>query len=292
MNKKIVFFGTEEFSARFLSALLRANYEIVAVVTKPDSKKGRGNKVSSPRVKQIAIEHDIPVWQPHTLNDIIPDISALGEVAAVLVSYGKIIPKNVIDCFSPAIINVHPSLLPRYRGPSPVETAILNGDTHTGVSIMKLEVAMDAGPVYAQYPLDLTGTESKQGLYRILGDIAEAGLLEVLPAILNEALLPEAQDDALATYCQLLQKADGLLDPTQLTAIEAERRVRAYAGFPNTRIVVHDQTIIITKAHIAAVKESLLDIAFTDETTLAIDELIAPSGKKMNAKAFIHGYLV
>lgn len=290
MNKKLVFFGTEEFSARFLQAIISADYEVAAVITKPDTKKGRGQKLHTPLVKTIAQQHSIPVWQPIRLQDCIDNIRSLGNTCGILVSYGKIIPQSVIDCFTPGIINVHPSLLPKYRGPSPVETTILNGDHIAGISIMQLSKAMDAGPVYSQVTTSLHGAEQKDELYQTLGDIAENELLRTLPHILDGFLTPKPQDDTLATYCQLLQKTDGSIGPATSTAQEAERKVRAYAGFPKTRTEINGQSIVITKAHISDIAKTPLDVTFSDGSILSIDELIAPSGKLMNADAFLRGY--
>ena len=160
MSKTIVFFGTEEFSAVSLRRLIDDGFSIPAVITKPDSKKGRGKKMVPSAVKILAEEYKIPVWQPRKLADIVSDIKSLDDPIGVLVSYGKIIPQSVIDLFSPGIVNVHPSLLPKYRGPSPIETAILNGDDKTGISIMQLSADMDAGPVYDQLEVGLDGNET------------------------------------------------------------------------------------------------------------------------------------
>lgn len=289
-TKPLVFFGTEAFSVRFLTALIDADYEIAAVVTKPDTPKGRGHKLTPPLVKVIAEAARIPVLQPTKLSDIKEPITKLGDVAAILVSYGKIIPQSIIDLFSPGIINIHPSLLPKYRGPSPVESAILHGDNKTGVSIMQLSAAMDAGPVYVQTSLPLDGTEQKAELYGSLGDQAEHLLLETLPDILSGKLLPTPQDDSRATYCHLLSRDDSLLSPTILTAPEAERRVRAFAGFPKTKLTVGDTTLIITKAHVSEQQKTPLDVMFSDGKYLSIDELIAPSGKTVSIESYLRGY--
>jgi len=290
-SHKIVFFGTEDFSATFLSALIDAGYFVAAVVTKPDSKKGRGQHLSEPLVKTIAKAHGIDVWQPKKMSDIAERVATIGSVAGVLVSYGKIIPESIIDLFTPGIINVHPSLLPRYRGPSPIESAILNGDSETGVSIMQLVKAMDAGPIYSQVALPLVVTETKPELYEKLGKIGITELLKVLPSIMNEDMRPTPQDNTKATYCSLLTKQDGLLDPLQQSSLEAERKIRAFIGYPRTRLVIDGAPFIITKAHIAPAPSSQLDQKFTDGNYLVIDELITPtSGKSLTTEAFLRGY--
>lgn len=289
-SPKIVFFGTEDFSAVSLQALIDAKFNVVAVVTKPDSKKGRGQNIIEPQVKTIARTHDIPVWQPRSLSEITQNISALQPVAGVLVSYGKIIPQSIIDLFTPGIINVHPSLLPKYRGPSPIESAIIHGDNQTGVSIMQLSAAMDAGPVYIQETYQLTGTETQESLYRTLGVRGAELLTRSLPNILDNSLQPEPQSESEATYCTLLNKSQAILQPQQYSAYELERKVRAHLLFPRSKIIFQSHALIVTNAHVSDAPATALDVRCHDGSYLIIDEVIAPSGKKMNAEAFIRGY--
>lgn len=288
-SKTIVFFGTDDFSAISLRRLIDDGFSISAVVTKPDSRRGRGQSLLPPLVKTIALENNIPVLQPEKLLDITDELKKLDKPTGVLVSFGKIIPQSIIDLFAPGIINVHPSLLPRYRGPSPVEAAVLAGDSETGVSIMQLSAAMDAGPVYDQTIVPLYGSETAPELEQALGRIGAERLSTILPAIMDGSLQPVAQNDAEATYCHLLQKSDSILDPSSITASEAERRVRAHIAFPRTKITILDQQIIITRAHVSNEITSPLDIACKDGV-LAIDELIGPSGKNMSRAAFLNGY--
>jgi methionyl-tRNA formyltransferase len=289
-SETIIFFGTEDFSLTALRGLIEAGYTIGAVVTKPDSKKGRGQKLIPSSVKVLATEYNIPVWQPAKLKDITEDIRSLGKVTGVLVSFGKIIPQSTIDLFTPGIINVHPSLLPKYRGPSPIESAIRNGDKETGVSIMQLSAEMDAGPVYSAKTHELVGTETRPELYHALADVGTNLLLEVLPSIMDGSLQPTPQNDDKATYCSLLKKEDALLDLSSLSAQDAERIVRAHFGFPKSKVVINDHLIIITKVHITDQQKTPLDLVCRDGAYLSIDELVAPSGKRMSAESFLRGY--
>jgi methionyl-tRNA formyltransferase len=286
----IIFFGTEEFSLTVLQSLIDAGYPIAAVVTKPDSKKGRGQRLVPPSVKILATQNHIPVWQPTKLKDIETNIRSLSTVVGVLVSYGKIIPQSTIDLFTPGIINVHPSLLPLYRGPSPIESAIKNGDTKTGVSIMQLAAAMDAGPVYARQEYKLSEHETQPELYNTLAAVGARFLLETLPHIIDGSLQPTPQHDADATYCQLLLKDNALLSLSSLTAIDAERLVRAHLVFPKSKLVFQNHTIIITKAHVATTQKTPLSFICQDGAYLCVDQLIAPSGRHMDAAAFLRGY--
>lgn len=289
-SQPIVFFGTEEYSLWVLQPLVKAGYSVVAVVTKPDTKKGRGHKFSEPAVKTYAIEHGITVWQPAKLTDIIDDIKALDHPAAVLVAFGRIIPQSILDLFTPGIINVHPSLLPLYRGPSPVEAAISNRDAKTGVSIMQLTKEMDAGPVYIQIPYVLDQSETKPELYRTLFTLGANILVKELPAILERQIPALPQDERQATYCQLLSKADSTLQLATTTPGDAEARIRAHIGFPRTRLRIGQHDVIITKAHAVLDKQTPLDLECSNGAFLSIDELVAPSGKTMNAAEFLRGY--
>ena len=290
INRPIVFFGTEEHSLLVLKALIEAGFPIAAVVTKPDTPKGRGKKITSPAVKQYATEHGIPVWQPAKLKDISTQIQDLRNPVGVLVSFGKIIPRSILELFTPGIVNVHPSLLPKYRGPSPIESAILNRDSKTGVSIMLLEEAMDAGPVCMQAPYALDFTETKPELYNTLFTLGANILVSKLPSIISGELQPTKQGEKEASYCSLLTKDAGRLDLTKLTPGEAEAHVRAYLGFPRSRISVGSYELIVTKAHGVMTKDSPLDLECANGAFLAIDEVIAPSGKKMSAAEFLRGH--
>lgn len=291
MSKTIIFFGTDSFSLVSLKALVKTGYSIAAVVTKPDSKKGRGQKILMSEVKIFANEHDIEVWQPDKVTEINEKISSLpSNPIGILVSYGKIIPKSTINLFNDGIINIHPSLLPLYRGPSPIESAIENGDKETGVSIMKLSDEMDAGPVYKQLKYYLNGREDRIHLREKLAKLGAEALIEVLPDIIQKSIKPIKQNDELAVYCKLLSKSDSFISPEAMTATEAERKVRAHLGFPKTKSKIFDHDIVITKAHVSNNPETVIDIKCKDEKYLSIEELIAPSGRKMNAKDFINGY--
>lgn len=297
MSKKIIFFGTEQFSAISLRALLDANVEIAAVVTKPDSSKGRSKELLPSPVKLIAIGANIPVWQPENVSDIADDIKKLNNPVGILVSYGKLIPDEVLGLFEPGIINLHPSILPKYRGPSPIESAILNGDDETGVSIMKLVNEMDAGPVYTQTKIALNHTEYINDLYTTLAHTGAEQLVASLPSILDGSMQPSRQNESDATYCQLIQKTDGDIDWKQ-TATEIERKIRAYNVWPKSRTKLGNVEVIINKAHIENKSGEPGSVDTTDgklivycgKDCLSIDT-IQPLGKKeMPVQAFLAGY--
>lgn len=291
ISKTIIFFGTDNFSLASLKNLVESGYTITAVVTKPDSKSGRGHQLQESVVKKFAKANNISVWQPLKVTDIADDIEQLGgDTVGILSSYGKIIPKSIIDLFSPGIINIHPSLLPIYRGPSPIEAAIKNGDKKTGVSIMQLSAGMDSGPVYKQVEYPLSGNETGPELSVTLAELGASTLLSVLPSILNNSLSPIAQDDSKVIYCRLLSKDDSWIKFDEVSSEEAERSVRAYLDYPKSKVNIGNYQLTVLKAHVSDNKISDLDIK-CKTGYLSIDQIIAPSGRKMSSQDFINGYL-
>jgi len=296
MSKPIVFFGTEEFSVTCLQALIDAGFEISAVVTKPDSSKGRSSELTPSPVKIIAQNTHIPVWQPEKVIEISENITKLDYPIGILVSYGKLIPDEVLSLFTPGIINIHPSLLPKYRGPSPIESAILHGDSETGVSIMQLTSEMDAGPIYSQTKLTLTGSEYANDLYKTLAEQGAGQLIDILPSIID-GTKPTAQNEDEASYCKLIEKSNGIID-WKKSAIQIEREIRAYYIWPKSRAKLGDFEVIISKAHVESEdgvpgKVEIVDgslIVYCSENCLSIDA-IQPLGKKeMPIQAFLAGY--
>ena len=305
ISKTILFFGTEDFSAHTLTALINRGFSIGAIITKPDTRRGRRSSHTQPRVKTIGQAHGIPVWQPTRLRDIADDIQRFDNPIGVLVSYGKIIPQSIIDLFNPGIINLHPSLLPQYRGPSPIESAILAGDTQTGISIMQLSAQMDAGPVYLQEHITLSGRETSPELYDKLGTRGAELLSETLPRIIEGTFVVEfgarlaaAQDEDTATYCQLIKKSDGLNDWTK-PAQDIEREIRAYLGWPGSRASIGQLDVIVTAAHVVSSpgltpgEYTVFGDAIIFGTThnaLCIDRLKPIGKKEMPVQAFLSGY--
>lgn len=294
-SKTLIFFGNERLSTGFepngaptLQALIDNGYDVKAVVS--NFTRGTSRKARKLEVQEIAERHGIPVLLPQKLRDIKEDLVAYGAEAAVLVAYGKMVPQDIIDIFPKGIVNIHPSLLPQYRGSTPIETAILDGISETGVSLMKLVKAMDAGPTWAQEKVQLRGDETKQELTEKLLETGKNMLVQHLPSILEGTLQPQPQDKTMATYTQLLTKTDGVLGPQNKTAIQLEREIRAFATWPKSRTVIHGKGIIVTKARVAAANsEQGLLLPCAHATRLEILELVAPSGKAMTADAFLAG---
>jgi methionyl-tRNA formyltransferase len=291
ISKTIVFFGTENLSDIPLERLIEGDYDVAAVVTKPDAPKGRKRKLTPPSVKIIANNHGIKVLQPEKLGEIADFIASFDEPpVGILASYGKIIPQRIIDLFAPGIINIHPSLLPEYRGPSPIETTILDGKSETGVSIMKLVKEMDAGPVYAQRRIGLRGNESKQDLYNTLSEIGVDLLIDNLPNILDGTMEPIPQDDDKTTFCEKFDKSMSLLNCSDMTALECYNQVRAFAGFPKSKLMINGVECTITSAAASNTKETEIDRRCKDGNYLVIRRLIPCGGKEITAVEFVNGY--
>jgi methionyl-tRNA formyltransferase len=294
-STKILFFGNERLVSGLkhtdtpvLRGLLDRGYDVRAVISHHGDSRSRTQR--DLEVAQVAAEHNIPVHLPNRPTDIMEEIAAYDADIAVLVAYGRIIPQRVIDLFPKGVINIHPSLLPQYRGPTPIESSILDGIQKTGVSIMQLTAGMDSGPVYGQADLSLTGTETKFDIYTSLSRMGAELLFDLLPKIIDGSIAPVEQDDTQATYCQLLTKDSGKLQFDTLSATEAERQIRAYLGFPKSKATVFGHDIIVTKAHVSQTQKTHLDLKCRDGLYLSVDELIAPSGRQMNADNFLRGY--
>ncbi len=291
-SSKLVFFGTEDFSLPSLKALVEHSFGVVAVVTKPDAARGRSKQLVPPVVKSYAESVGIPVYQPSKLGDIHGELVSLGADAAVLVSYGKLLPQRTLDVFNPiGVINVHPSLLPKYRGPAPIEAAIVNGDKMTGISIMRLTLGMDEGPVFAQMQVPLDGTETRPTLTASLANTGATFLVETLPAILENKVEAVSQQNDDVSYTSLLSKDMGILSPTTDDAYALERKVRAYLGFPKTRLKIKNTDVIVTSVKVVeSLSSAPLVIECAGKTYLEVRELIAPSGKTMSGEAYLRGY--
>ena len=270
-----------------LQALIDAGYDVKAVVANYEA--GTSRKARALEIEEVARQYDIPVLLPDRPKDIIDELKAFNAEIGVLVAYGRIIPQSIIDIFPKGILNIHPSLLPRYRGSIPIEQAILDGSTQTGVSVMGLVKEMDAGPIYAQQTVELTGAETKQELTQKLLTLGGQLVLDVLPSALDGTAQPTAQDESKATFTSLISKSDGHMDLAK-PAAQLEREVRAYAVWPKSRLELYGHQVVVTKARVAQDNDDNLLIVAANPGYLEIEELVAPSGKKMTGADFLRGY--
>ena len=231
---RLVFMGTPIFAVPVLADLTgQDGFEIAGVYTPPDRPAGRGRRSQASPVKEFALEHDLPVYQPASLRsaEAQAELATLAPDAIIVAAYGKLLPTPVLELPPLGCLNIHPSLLPRHRGPSPVASAILEGDQVTGVTLMLLNEGMDTGPLIAQTEYPLNGTETAEGLTTTLFEIGGTLLQASLPRWQTGELKATPQDDSLATVTRKLERADGLAD-WALTAEELERRARAFTPWP------------------------------------------------------------
>lgn len=232
---KVIFMGTPDFAVRTLERLI-AEHEVIGVVTQPDRPAGRKNILQPPPVKTLAQAHDIPVLQPLKIRktDAISELKALGVPDVfVVAAFGQILPQAVLDIPPHGSINVHASLLPRWRGAAPIQAAIRAGDAQTGVTIMQMDAGLDTGAMLRARAIDIAPNETGASLHDKLAEVGADLLIETLPAYLNGEITPQPQDDAQSTFAPQIEKQDGQIDWTQ-DAASIERTVRAFTPWPST----------------------------------------------------------
>ncbi len=230
---RIVFAGTPEFAAAHLAALLDSSHQVIAVYTQPDRPAGRGKKLAASPVKQLAEQHALPVYQPQTLRDgqAQSELAALAPDIMVVVAYGLLLPQTVLDIPRHGCINVHASLLPRWRGAAPIQRAIEAGDKETGICIMQMEAGLDTGPVIHRLNCTVQPDDTGGTLHDKLAKLGPQALLTALEAISRGHTQPQAQDDKLATYAHKLSKEDARLDFTRSATVLCDQ-IRAFNPFP------------------------------------------------------------
>lgn len=303
-NPRVIFFGNERLAtginsteAPLLNGLIASGYSVVAVAS--HDLTARSRKKQQLEVAEIAKTHNIP-FLTESPRQIASQLQELKPDIAVLAAYGHIISQSVIDLFPKGILNIHPSLLPLYRGSSPIESSILNGDPVTGVSLMQLTAGMDEGPVYDQVKIEVKGQESKRSLHDRLAAAGAEMLLQRLPDIIRGELQPTPQNDPQASYTSRLTKSDGAID-WQQPAIVIERQIRAYSGWPGSHTSLNDIELVVTAARAQSGPSSQAagKIILTNNHELAVAtgdgqlliEAVKPIGKKeMPVKAFLAGY--
>lgn len=300
-SKTLIFFGNEQLAsgvstdAPVFRSLIDAGYDIAFLAIK--QAEGSGRKSKTPKIVEVAQEHGIEIMTISSIPDLSQAISQSGASFGVLAAFGRIVPQEIIDLFEHGIINIHPSLLPEFRGSTPIESAILSGQSKTGVSLMKLSAGMDEGQILGFAELDNIAGMPKQNLYEELAEVSSALLIELLPGILDGTITPMEQDHDHATYTKQISKQDGSIDWTK-PAEQIEREIRAYAGWPGsqTSLAGKDVTIIEVKIIDASgkpgepfmINKSSFGV-YCGEGALEITKL-KPAGKsEMSSAAFLAG---
>ena len=231
---KIIYMGTPEFALPALEALIDSSHDVVLVVTQPDRIKGRGKKMLPPPVKELALENGIPVMQPETIKgneEFINTIKEINPDAIVVAAYGRILPKEVLDIPKYGCLNIHASLLPRWRGAAPMQHAILEGDEVSGVTIMQMAEGLDTGDMLLKEEMSIEGLYHPT-LSHHLSQMGGKLILEALEKLEKGEIEPEVQDDSLSTYAGMINKAQGHIDFSSQSAREIERMIRAFEPWP------------------------------------------------------------
>jgi methionyl-tRNA formyltransferase len=233
MTVRTVFMGTPHFAVTILESLLRNSYRVVAVYTQPDKTAGRGRPVVFSPVKKLALERQISIIQPQAFESskVVEKLASLRAELIIVAAFGCVLPQGVLSLPKFGCLNVHPSLLPRHRGPSPVTSAILHGDEVTGVTIMLMDAGLDTGPILAQEKVGITCADTTGSLGPKLADVGAKLLLQTFPRWLGGGLKPQTQDESQATYSRLITSKDAEID-WDLSALELWRMIRAYTPWP------------------------------------------------------------
>lgn len=298
---RIVFMGTPAFAVPSLERILAAGHEVPAVFTQPDRPKGRGQQVHGSPVKESALIQGIPVHQPERIRRPEPVrlLTDLNADAMVVVGYGQIIPQSIIDLPHYGILNVHASLLPKYRGAAPVQWAIANGESTTGVTIMRIDAGLDTGDMLAKAETAIGAEENAVDLSVRLAELGAGLLVKTLEGMKSKGLVPEPQDHSKATLAPVLKKEDGRIDwrmPSPLIA----NRCRGFLPWPGTWTTWRGQILHIFKSKPAnpislglygsvQVIDRKLLVTCGDGTTLELEELQLEGRKRINAEAFCNG---
>ncbi len=249
---RIVFAGTPDFAARHLAALLSSEHEIIAVYTNPDRPAGRGKKLAAPPVKQLALEHDIPVYQPETFKsaEAQQELAALNADLMIVVAYGMLLPQVVLDTPKLGCINVHGSILPRWRGAAPIQRSIWAGDAETGVTIMQMDIGLDTGDMLSVATLPIEPSDTSTSMYEKLAELGPQALLDCLIDIANGTAVATKQNDALANYAKKLSKDEARINWAD-DAEHIERCVRAFNPWPMSHFVAAENSIKVWQSRVA-----------------------------------------
>lgn len=288
---RIVFAGTPEFAAEHLKALLDTPHDVVAVYTQPDRPAGRGQKLMPSPVKQLALQHNIPVMQPPTLRapEAQAELAELKPDLLVVVAYGLILPQAVLDIPRLGCINSHASLLPRWRGAAPIQRAVQAGDAESGVTVMRMEAGLDTGPMLLKVTTPITADDTGGTLHDRLAQLGPKAVIQAIAGLADGTLMGQVQDDALATYAHKLNKDEARIDWTR-PAVELERLVRAFNPWPICHSTLNGEALKVLAAQLAdgqgapgsiihASKEGLL-VACGDGA-LRLTRLQLPGGKPL-----------
>lgn len=299
---KVVFMGTPDFAVPSLKALHEAGYEIPLVITQPDRPAGRGKKITPPPVKVLAENLEIPVYQPERVKgneELIEKLKEISPDLIVVAAYGKILPDEILNLPKFRCINVHASLLPEYRGASPIQSALLDGKEKTGVTIMLISPELDAGDIISQREVPIEKSDNAQILHDKLAKVGAELLVETIPPYISGELKPVPQDSSKATYCKPITKEMGRID-WNLPAEKIFNMVRAFTPWPSAYTTFRGKRVKITKAEPTPgtgepgkiIKADRELVVATGEGALKIEKLKPEGKKEISGEEFIRGYRI
>ncbi len=295
---KIIFMGTPDFAVPCLESLINAGHEIAAVFTQPDKPRGRKMVMTPPEVKVCALEHGLTVCQPKTLRDgeAFDIIQKINPECIVVAAYGKILPKEILDLPKYGCINVHGSLLPKYRGSAPIQWSVINGDTETGVTIMQMAQGVDTGDMLYQKAIPINIDDTAESMFNKLSDLGGEMIAEALDMLEKGELTAEKQDEALATHAPMLDKSISEIDWHQ-PALEVHNLVRGLYSWPIAQTSLHGKKLKIYRTSLGKGNGEAGSVIATDPLTIAcsdgavvIEELQLEGKKRMDAKTFLIGH--
>ncbi len=294
---RLIFAGTPDFAAAALRALISAGHDIALVLTQPDRPAGRGMKLSPSAVKVVALAHGFPIFQPASLKDAEAHgpLKEAGADLMAVAAYGLILPQAVLDIPPLGCINIHASLLPRWRGAAPIQRAILAGDHETGITLMQMDAGLDTGDMLTKHPIRIEDDDTAQTLHDRLAALGGMAIVDALDAL--DGLMPEMQDNSLATYAAKLSKEEGLVD-WRKPATDIARAVRAYTPFPGAQTPWQGESLKLWIAEAIDAKGEAGTVLSADKTgivvacgqgALRIVELQRAGGKKLHVAQFLAG---
>lgn len=296
---RIIFAGTPDFAARHLQALIQSEHQIVGVYSQPDRPAGRGKKLKASEVKELALEHNLPVFQPQSLknDEALAELTSLNADIMIVVAYGLILPKAILEAPRLGCLNVHGSILPRWRGAAPIQRAIWAGDEQTGVTIMQMDEGLDTGDMLHISRCPISTTETSASLYTKLAELGPDALIETINKLANGEITPEPQNDELANYAKKLSKEEADID-WSMSALQIERNIRSFNPWPMCFTQMGGQTVKIHQAQVLLQSGDPGQILSSDkngvvvacgEHALCITQL-QPQGKKpMAINDFLNG---